>query len=104
MLIRYRIDFGCLDWVSPIPGVRHKVFEDGKRRVRLVEYTQGMEPHWCSRGHFGSILEGRFEIEFDDHTEIFETGDGVFIPNGEKHRHRARVLSPVVMVIFVEDK
>ena len=100
----YRIVFDCLDWISPIPGMRHKVFEEGKRRIRLVEYTQSMEPHWCSKGHFGYILEGRFEIEFEDGTEVFEAGDGVFIPDGEKHRHRARVLSPSVRVIFMEDE
>lgn len=103
-MISYRIDFDRLDWVSPIPGMRHKVWENGKKRVRLVEYTQDMEPHWCSKGHFGCILDGRFEIEFDNRTIIFETGDGVFIPGGDDHRHRAKVLSPSVRVIFVEDE
>jgi mannose-6-phosphate isomerase-like protein (cupin superfamily) len=100
----YRIDFERIDWVSPMPGVRHKVSGDGKKRVRLVEYTREMEPHWCSKGHLGYILEGRFEIEFDDRKEVFENGDGVFIPDGEEHRHRARVLSPSVTAIFVEDE
>ena len=68
-----------------------------------MEYTTAMEPHWCDRGHFGWILEGRFEIEFDGRTEVFETGDGVFIPDGEEHRHRARVLGNVVRALFVED-
>jgi ethanolamine utilization protein EutQ (cupin superfamily) len=103
MLDAYRIDFDKIDWVSPISGMRHRVFESGAKRIRLVEYAQSMEPHWCSRGHFGYILEGRFEIEFDDRTEVFETGDGVFIPDGESYRHRARVLSKLVKVLFVED-
>ena len=84
-------------------GMRQKVFSEGKRRVRLVEYTADMEPHWCARGHHGYILDGRFELEFDSGTEIFETGDGVFIPDCEEHRHRGRVLTDVVRVIFVED-
>lgn len=103
-MIAYRIDFDRIDWISPIPGVRQKVFKEGKRRIRLVEYSREMKPHWCSKGHFGYILDGRFEIEFDDRTEVFETGDGVFIPDGEKHRHRARSLSPSVRAIFVEDE
>ena len=100
----YRINFDRLEWASPIPGMRHKVFEEGKRRIRLVEYFPSMEPHWCSRGHAGYILDGRFEIEFDGRTEVFEAGDGVFIPDGENHRHRARVLSASVRAIFVEDE
>ena len=103
-MISYRIDFDRLGWVSPIPGMRHKVWEDGKKRVRMVEYTREMEPHWCSRGHFGYILDGRFEIEFDNRTIVFEAGDGVFIPDGDDHRHRARVLSSSVRVVFVEDE
>ena len=99
----YRIDFDGLEWESPIPGMRQKVFSDGKRRVRLVEYTPDMEPHWCSRGHHGYILEGKFELEFDSGTVVLEAGDGVFIPDGEEHRHRGKVLTDVVRVVFVED-
>jgi quercetin dioxygenase-like cupin family protein len=54
-------------------------------------------------GHFGYILEGRFEIEFDSGTEIFEAGDGVFIPDGKEHRHRAKALGDIVRALFVED-
>ena len=98
-----RIDFDSLEWESPIPGVRQKVFSEGKRRVRLVEYFPEMEPHWCERGHYGYILEGRFEIEFDGRTDILEAGDGVFIPDGREHRHRARVIGKVVRALFVEE-
>jgi quercetin dioxygenase-like cupin family protein len=100
---RYNIDFEKVDWTSPLTGMRQKVFEDGAKRVRLVEYGRDMEPHWCSRGHFGYVLDGRFEIEFDGGTEIFEAGDGVFIPGGDEHRHKGRVLSDRVTVVFVED-
>lgn len=99
----YRIDFDGLEWESPIPGMRQKVFSDGERRVRLVEYSAEMEPHWCDRGHHGYILDGKFELEFDSGTVIFEAGDGVFIPDGEEHRHRGKVLTDVVRVVFVED-
>ena len=99
----YRIDFSSLAWESPIEGVRQKAFTDGVKKLRLVEYTPAMPPHWCEKGHFGCILEGRFEIEFPDGTHVFEQGDGVFIPDGAEHKHRGRVLSEVVRVVFVED-
>ena len=47
--------------------------------------------------------DGRFEIEFDDKVRTDEPGDAVFIPDGEEHRHRARVLTEVARVVFVED-
>ena len=83
--------------------MRQKVHSDGARRVRLVEYSSDMEPHWCNKGHHGYILDGRFELEFDSGTVVYEAGDGVFIPDGEEHRHKGRVLTDVVRVIFVED-
>ena len=98
----YRIDFSKLDWDHPIPGVRHRFVTSGGKKLRLVEYTPEMEPHWCSRGHLGMMLEGRFEIRFDETVEIFEAGDGVFIPDGEEHRHMAVALTDVVRAIFVE--
>lgn len=98
----YRVDFESRSWESPMPGVRHKFVSLEGRRLRLVEYSSEMEPHWCSRGHAGVILEGRFEIEFDDGVRVFEEGDGVLIPDGEAHRHRAKVLTGKVRALFVE--
>jgi quercetin dioxygenase-like cupin family protein len=97
-----KIDFSALEWESPIPGVRHKIAVEGDVKLRLVEYTPEMAPHWCSVGHVGQILDGVFEIEFDSGTQVFHSGDGVMIPSGEEHRHKARAQSDVVQAIFVE--
>jgi quercetin dioxygenase-like cupin family protein len=102
-MVNYRIDFESLPWESPIEGVRQKAITDGGKRLRLVEYTKAMPPHWCPKGHYGFILKGRLEVEFDSKKEIYEEGDGVFIPDGEEHKHKGKVLSDVVVVIFVED-
>jgi len=99
---QYRIIFADVDWESPIPGVRHKLVVEGDVKLRLVEYYPEMVPHWCTVGHFGRILEGTFEIEFNEGTQVFEQGDGVMIPAGDEHRHRAKALTDVVRAIFVE--
>jgi mannose-6-phosphate isomerase-like protein (cupin superfamily) len=84
-------------------GLRFKALSQGGRRIRLVEYTEAMEPHWCENGHIGVILDGTFEIEFADEAIVFEEGSGVFIPSGHAHRHRARVLEGPVHALFVEE-
>ena len=99
----YRIDFREIEWESPMEGIRQKVYQSDKKQIRLVEYNPQMEPHWCEKGHYGFILSGRFEIEFDDGTRIFESGEGVFIPPGKKHRHKGRVFEGTVVALFVED-
>jgi mannose-6-phosphate isomerase-like protein (cupin superfamily) len=101
--MKYLIDFDSVPWESPMAGLRFKAVSDGGRRLRLVEYGEDLEPHWCERDHVGSILEGTFEIEFPEETLVFESGDGVFIPCGREHRHRARVRSGPVRALFVED-
>ncbi len=98
----HKVDFDALAWESPMPGVRHKVQIVGDQKLRLVEYSADMEPHWCSVGHFGHIISGRFEITFESGTEIFEPGDGVVIPDGEAHRHMAKALTDTVQALFVE--
>jgi ethanolamine utilization protein EutQ (cupin superfamily) len=100
---QYKVDFDTMPWQQPIPGVRHRFVSHGGKKLRLVEYTKEMEPHWCSRGHLGMILDGRFEIRYDNATEIYEPGDGVFIPNGEEHRHMAVTLTETVRAVFVEE-
>jgi len=99
----YLVEFGRIPWESPIRGMRAKVVTHGSRRLRLVEYTPEMEPHWCERGHVGYLLEGRFEIAFDRGTFVFSAGDGIFIPSGREHRHMGTALTDVVRVVFVED-
>ena len=71
----YLIEFDNLEWESPIKGIRHKYFSDGKQKIRLVEYSQEMELHWCENGHIGLILEGEFEgqeeIENEEYLHLF---------------------------------
>ncbi len=86
-----------------MPGVRHKCVVQGDRKLRLVEYCREMEPHWCSRGHIGIILDGQFEIRYDTVSEIYNPGDGVCIPSGEEHRHMAVALTDTVRAVFVEN-
>lgn len=101
--MHYKVDFETMPWLEPMHGVRHKFVTDGGIKLRLVEYTKEMEPHWCDRGHVGMILDGRFEIRYDAVTETYDPGDGVFIPAGEKHRHMGVALTDVVRAVFVED-
>jgi hypothetical protein len=101
--MKYKIDFDSVQWSSPMDGVRHKSFSFEDKFLRLVEYSSDMEPHWCERGHVGYILDGQFEIEFNQGVRIFNAGDGVVIPGGPDHKHKARVLSDIVRAIFIED-
>ena len=98
----YRISFEDLPWVQCGEGIRHKVHRRDGLVLRLVEYDSTMPPHWCDRGHSGTILAGRLRIEFESETVVFQDGDGVDIPSGNAHRHRAEVLSDTVTAIFVE--
>jgi len=101
--VPYKIDFDSIAWESSIPGMRQKVVKHGSKQIRLVEYSKDMVPHWCKKGHFGYVLEGLFEIEFDGGAHRFKTGDGVLIPDGSDHMHQGRIMSDSVRVIFVED-
>lgn len=100
---QYRIRFSDIEWDRPMEGVRQKVITEGDKKLRLVEYSPTLPLHWCEKGHCGYILEGQLEVEFASGTHLFEAGDGVFIPEGNAHRHQTRVLSPLVRAIFVEN-
>lgn len=100
----YRVDFETLPWESPMPGVRQKVAVQGNRRLRLVEFAAGfVEPGWCAKGHIGYALEGKMELAFEDSTVVLGPGDGVIIPAGQGHKHKATVLSDVFRAMLVED-
>jgi hypothetical protein len=101
-LSEYKADFAQLEWSSPMGGVRHKCVDRGDQRLRLVEYSRAMPPHWCSRGHCGYVLEGEIEIEYETGSVTYQRGDGIMIPDGSAHSHRARAVSDRVLVVFVE--
>jgi len=101
---RCKINFETMQWESPAVGVRFKAYEQGSKKLRLVEFTKEfVEPDWCRKGHIGYILEGQLEIDFDGKAIPFGPGDGIFIPAGNKHKHKGRVLTDKVKAILVED-
>ena len=101
---QYRIDFESMEWESPAVGVRFKAYEQNGRKLRLVEFSKEfVEPDWCRNGHIGLILEGQVEIDFNGNKVLFGPGDGIFIPAGEKHKHKGKVLTDKLKAILVED-
>ena len=97
------MDFESMEWETPAEGVRFKAYEQGGRKLRLVEFSKEfVEPDWCTKGHIGYILEGQIEIDFDGQAIVFGPGDGVFIPAGEEHKHKGKALTDVVRIILVE--
>ena len=100
---KYKVEFEEVSWEAPMPGVRHKVVNQGNVKLRLVEYSKEVEPHWCNRGHVGMVLEGQFEIRYDTVTEVYGPRDGVMIPSGDEHRHTGVVLTDTVLCVFVEE-
>lgn len=99
----YKIKFDDLEWSHPFVGVKDKSYVQDGKKLRLVEYSKEMPPHWCEKGHYGIILEGTFEIEYGNETLTYHKGDGVFIPNGAEHKHRARVIGEKVTALLVEE-
>ncbi|UCE59351.1 MAG: cupin domain-containing protein [Phycisphaerales bacterium] len=101
--MQYKVDFDAIPWETPAPAIRDKSCQLNGTKLRLVEYSREMEPHWCTKGHVGYVLSGSMEITVGGQVLTYEAGDGVFLPPGEEHKHKARILTDVVKVIFVED-
>ncbi|MGH7973361.1 MAG: cupin domain-containing protein [Limisphaerales bacterium] len=100
----YRINWDCLPWITPMPGVRFKAFEQDGRKLRLVEFARGFkEPDWCRKGHIGYVLKGEGELQFSDQTISLKSGDGIFIPAGEEHKHILHVIGGDIQVVLVEE-
>jgi quercetin dioxygenase-like cupin family protein len=101
-MVQYKIEFDKLELKSPTEGLRHKYIDQNNLRMRLVEYSKEMPPHWCEKGHYGYLIEGQMEIEYEDSKIIYKAGDGIFIPEGTDHKHRGRQLSEKVLILFME--
>ena len=103
-ILTYRIDWNVLPWNQPMPGLRFKAFQQSGRRIRLAEFGREFkEPDWCRNGHIGYVFEGEGNLQFSNEMVYLKSGDGLFIPPGEEHRHMLHVLSPRMSILLVED-
>ncbi|MHC4572864.1 MAG: cupin domain-containing protein [Planctomycetota bacterium] len=101
---QYKVPFELMPWENPMVGVRFKVYEQDGKKLRLAELAKGfVEQDWCRKGHIGYVLEGQMEVDFDGKVIVFGTGDGIFIPAGEEHKHKGTALTEAVKVVLVED-
>ena len=101
----YLIDFEDIAWESPAPGVRYKAYMRGGHKVRLVEFSEGFsEANWCTNGHIGYVLEGRFSIDFNGTVIPVKAGDGIFIPEGAENKHKAQSIKgeKALLILFEE--
>ena len=96
------IPFDALDWQDGIPGARFKAFQRGNKQLRLLELTSGfVEPDWCEKGHAGFVVRGELEIDFRGQTVRYPEGSGLFI--AAENAHKARPLTPAVLLFLIED-
>ena len=101
---QHKIDFNSIQWEIPADGVRSKAYKQNGKQVRLVEFSDKfVETDWCTKGHIAYILEGQLEVDFSGNKIIFNKGDGLFIPAGEKDKHKGKALTKIVRIFFVED-
>ncbi len=99
-----KVIFDALEWQTPMHGARFKVYSDGQKQMRLLEFTsEFVEPHWCEKGHYGLVVQGELEIDFRGRFVRYPEGAGIFIPAGPSHGHKARSLTPSVRLFLVED-
>lgn len=87
-----KIDFEQIEWTDVAPGAKQKVRVTGDQQMRLLRLEHGFEEaDWCLKGHIGYVLEGAFRIDFDGTMEVFRKGDGLAIPGGADHKHKALI-------------
>jgi quercetin dioxygenase-like cupin family protein len=98
-----KIIFDELEWISPGDDIRFKCYEHGGFQLRLVEFGKSMvHADWCLKGHFAYIVDGELEVAFSEHSEVYQSGDAMFIPDGKEHKHRPKVLTDSVTIFTVE--
>ena len=69
-----------------------------------MEFTKEfVEADWCTRGHAGYVLEGVIAVDFHGEDVVFLAGDGLFIPPGNEHGHKARAITDSVTLVLVDE-
>ncbi len=100
----FRVSFEEMEWQQVRPDVRQKIYRQGSRQIRLIEFdTSDGAEHWCETGHIGYVLKGELSISFNGEVISFKAGDGLFIPSGAASKHRSVAISSGTQLLMVED-
>jgi quercetin dioxygenase-like cupin family protein len=98
-----KILFDQIEWQSPQPGARFKVFRDGCRQVRLLELSpEFVESQWCDKEHVGFVVAGELDVDFAGQVVRFPQGSALLIPAGPARAHKARAVASLVLLFLVE--
>jgi hypothetical protein len=96
--------FDSLEWNSLGHGSRFKLFQSGTKQLRLLEFTSDfVDPSWCEKGHIGYVVRGELEIDFQGNVVRYPEGSGIVISSGSSSGHKARPVTPTVLLFLVED-
>jgi hypothetical protein len=82
------------DWEDDVPGIRARETMVDARRWAIVAYDPGARrEEWCRDGHWGLVLDGAVEYEFDDGGERLgaSEGEAFFLTAGRGHRPQPRL-------------
>ena len=97
------VDFVSLDWRQVAPGAREKGLTRGGVKLRLLELTPEFEEvAWCLKGHAGVVLEGEMELDMPGGAVRFGDAQGFILIPGGVDRHRAKALTPEVLLLVVD--
>ena len=89
--MQYKIDFELLPW-EYLPGnIIQKRKENSLMKFRKIRLYSGYVSEHCTRAHFGYVIDGNIEIDFESDSIVFQKGDGIEIPGGKNHCHRLKV-------------
>ena len=101
------VPFPSVDWHDDVPGIRarEQVIDGrlvGDRRVRAGREARGS---WCRDGHWGLVLEGGVEYEFDDGGEPLtaKQGEAFFLTTGRGHRGRNLASGEKTRLFLIDD-
>lgn len=97
--------FKNIEWVQKGLGCREKTIQKGNTHYRLVEFSAGFKEEVpCTQGHQGIVMEGTLAVSFGGEMRHFETGDIIYIPDGEKTGHEVIPSATPVVVFLIEKK
>ena len=103
MSFEYKVQFDTLEWIDTGQGIRYKSFQQNGFQLRVIEFSKGMQhDHWCTTGHMGYVIEGQLDIQFSNAKVTYKTGDSLFIPGGEEHKHKPDAVTEHVTIFSIE--
>lgn len=101
--LKNKQSFNDIQWENTQVGMKQKIVNNRNEQLQIIRFEEDfIEEDWCTKGHYGYILDGEMKIDFNGEIISYKQGDILNIK--ESHKHKAIIKKGKYVEVLLFEK